>query len=244
MGTTRRPRSRSAPNLRVEKRLLREGYRTVACVDECGRGALAGPASVGVVVLDATTPRMPAGLRDSKLLSVAAREELVPRIEQWAVASAVGHATAAEVDEVGINTALRLAAIRAIGTLGIGVDVVLLDGSHDWLTAPTQAALFDPLPATHVRVPVVTQVKGDLRCAGVAAASVLAKVTRDGLMEELATSLPGYGLERNKGYASPDHIAALGRLGVSEGHRRSWRLPGVGATTGEVAEEPSDTVPR
>ena len=233
MGTTRRPHARSAPNLRVEKRLLREGYRAVACVDECGRGALAGPASVGVVVLDATTPRMPAGLRDSKLLSATAREDLVPRIERWAVASAVGHASAAEVDEVGINGALRLAANRAIGTLGVEVDVVLLDGSHDWLSAPAQPALFDPtLPASDP-LPVVTQVKGDLRCAGVAAASVLAKVTRDGLMEQVAVSFPGYGLERNKGYASPDHVAALGRLGVSDGHRRSWRLPGVTATLGD-----------
>ena len=234
MGSTRHRGARPAPNLRVEKRLLGEGYRAVACVDECGRGALAGPASVGVVVVDVTTQRMPAGLRDSKLLSATAREALVPRIERWAVASAVGHADAAEVDEVGINAALRLAATRALGELGVEVDVVLLDGIHDWLSSPTQPGLFDPLVSIPVSVPVVTEVKGDLRCAGVAAASVLAKVTRDAVMEEVAASHPGYGLERNKGYASPDHIDALGRLGASDVHRRSWRLPGVEATQGAI----------
>ena len=227
MVTTRRRGARPAPNLRVEKRLLREGHRAVACIDECGRGALAGPASVGVVVVDATTPRIPVGLRDSKLLSPAARLELVPRIEAWAVASAVGHASALEVDEVGITGALRLAALRALATLDVDVDIALLDGSHDWLSAPAQPGLFDTMGSVAVSIPVVTEVKGDLRCAGVAAASVLAKVTRDALMEGVAADVPGYGLERNKGYASPDHIEALRRLGASDAHRRSWRLPGL-----------------
>lgn len=239
MGTTRRPGARSAPTLRVERQLLGEGHRAVACIDECGRGALAGPASVGVVVVDVTTARLPAGLRDSKLLSASARRQLVPRIERWAVASAVGHAGAAEVDQVGINAALRLAATRALGALEAEVDVVLLDGTHDWLSAPTQPALFDPSVPAAVSVPVVTQVKGDLRCAGVAAASVLAKVTRDGVMAEVAASHPGYGLERNKGYASPDHIAALRRLGASDVHRRSWRLPGIGKLVdAQLASDP------
>jgi len=196
-------------------------------MDECGRGALAGPASVGVVVVDATTRPIPSGLRDSKLLSPAAREALAPRVERWAAASAVGHATAAEVDELGIIGALRLAGLRALDGVGVEVDLVLLDGVHDWLTPPTQAALFGAdVPALRVP-PVVTEVKGDLRCAGVAAASVLAKVARDGLMDGVAADFPGYGLERNKGYASPDHIEALRRLGASDVHRRSWRLPGV-----------------
>lgn len=239
MGTTRRPAARPAPTLRVERRLLGEGHRAVACIDECGRGALAGPASVGVVVVDATTGRMPTGLRDSKLLSASARRDLVPRVERWAVASAVGHAGAAEVDEVGINAALRLAAIRALRTLEVDVDVVLLDGIHDWLSAPTQPALFDPPVPAAVSVPVVTQVKGDLRCAGVAAASVLAKVTRDGMMVDVAASHPGYGFERNKGYSSPDHLAALRRLGASDVHRRSWQLPGVAeATDGRAVPTP------
>lgn len=233
------PGERTGPNLRVEKRLLRTGHRSVACVDECGRGALAGPATVGVVVVDASTPRIPVGLRDSKLLSPDVREALVPRIQRWAVASAVGHASAAEVDEIGIIAALRLAAIRAMVDLDTEVDVVLLDGIHDWLTAPTQSGLFGTdhfVGLPEVSVPVVTEVKGDLRCAGVSAASVLAKVDRDRRMVRHAAEVPGYGLERNKGYASPDHIAALAALGASELHRRSWRLPGLDGSVGLGAD--------
>lgn len=199
----------------------------MACIDECGRGALAGPASVGVVVVDASTARIPTGLRDSKLLTPDARVALVPRIQRWALASAVGHASAAEVDEVGILGALRLAALRALGALTVDVDVALLDGSHDWLSAPAQSGLFDSPGLAEVCFPVVTEVKGDLRCAGVAAASVLAKVERDGLMSDLAGDHPDFGFERNKGYASAGHIDALRRLGATEQHRRSWDLPGV-----------------
>lgn len=227
MGSRGRTGTRPAPNLRVEKRLLRAGHRAVACVDECGRGALAGPASVGVVVVDGTTRRVPAGLRDSKLLGPGARLDLVPRIERWAVASAVGHASASEVDAVGINGALRLAALRAMAELDTDVDVVLLDGSHDWLRAPTQPGLFDSESPGALSIPVVTEVKGDLRCAGVAAASVLAKVTRDTMMDAVEAAYPGYDLARNKGYASPSHIAALAQRGPCGVHRRSWRLPGV-----------------
>lgn len=227
MGTPQASGARTVPDLRVEKRLLRAGYGAVACVDECGRGALAGPASVGVVVVDATSARIPAGLRDSKLLSPGARAELAPKVQRWAIASAVGHASAAEVDDAGIIGALRLAATRAITGLGVEVDVVLLDGSHDWLSTPGQADLFAGEDVPAVAVPVVTEVKGDLRCAGVAAASVLAKVARDDLMTGIALSFPGYELERNKGYASAAHVAALRRLGASEVHRRSWRLPGL-----------------
>lgn len=227
MGSLGRSGTRVVPSLRVEKRLLRAGHRAVACVDECGRGALAGPASVGVVVVDGTTRRVPAGLRDSKLLAPGARLDLVPRLERWAVASAVGHASASEVDAVGINGALRLAALRAMAELDTEVDIVLLDGSHDWLRAPAQPELFDSESPGALSIPVVTEVKGDLRCAGVAAASVLAKVTRDALMDAVDAEVPGYDLGRNKGYASPSHIAALSRRGPSEVHRRSWRLPGI-----------------
>jgi ribonuclease HII len=216
----------TAPTLRVEKRLLRSGHRRVACIDEVGRGALGGPATVGVVVIDATVRRPLPGVRDSKLLRPAVRRELVPRIERWAAASAVGHAGAAEVDEHGIVAALRLAAQRALAALPIDVDVVLLDGSHDWLTPPAAAGLFDPAAAiAGPTPPVVTLVKADLTCAGVAAASVLAKCERDTLMIELARRHPEYGWDENKGYASPSHLDALRRIGPCDEHRRSWNLP-------------------
>ncbi|MDM7856075.1 ribonuclease HII [Cellulomonas alba] len=231
---------RTAPHLRHERVLLREGARLVAGMDEVGRGSLAGPVSVGVVVIDASTRSAPQGVADSKLLTAAARQALVPRLRRWGLARAVGHASAAEIDEIGIIAALRLAGTRALSVVAASVgpvDVVLLDGSHDWLTAPAQGDLFAPEPdvgldgvASGPRV--VTRVKADRTCATVAAASVLAKCERDGLMAELAGTHPHYGWDENKGYASPGHVAALHDHGPCELHRRSWRLPGIGGWPG------------
>jgi ribonuclease HII len=227
-----------APTLRAEKRLLRSGHALVGSCDEVGRGAVGGPVSVGVVLIDATVSRPLQGVRDSKLLAPEARVALVPRIQRWVVAHAVGHASAAEIDELGIIAALRLAGIRALRTLPARPDVVLLDGSHDWLSTPTQASLFDDavLPAPFVP-PVVTMVKADLFCASVAAASVLAKTERDAMMRELAVVHPGYGWADNKGYATPAHLEALGRLGPCVHHRQSWRLPPLAAPRGDVLFE-------
>ena len=102
---------------------------------------------------------------------------------------------------------------------------MLLDGSHDWLSAPAQPSLFDPVVAAGPRVRM--RVKADLTCASVAAASVLAKCERDAMMTALAPEYPAYRWDENKGYASPDHLAALAQHGPSALHRRSWRLPGV-----------------
>ena len=223
-----------APNLKTEQALLAEGQLIVGGSDEVGRGALSGPVSAGVVVVDASTRRQPNGLRDSKLLSPAEREALVPRIERWAVAFAVGHASAAEIDRFGILAALRLAGERALGQLGCPPALVLLDGNYDWYTRPRRP-LTDPAaptvgcgaaPAANRASPerVVLRIKGDLACASVAAASVLAKVARDRLMTELSASYPEYGWHENKGYATPHHSAMLRELGPSDEHRRSWRL--------------------
>jgi len=210
------------PTLRAERALLREGHRLVAGVDEVGRGALAGPVSVGVAVVDAATRTAPAGLRDSKLLAPEVREELSPRLRRWAVAHAVGHASAGEVDALGIVRALRLAGRRALGALDVVPCVVLLDGSHDWLSTPVPRGA-ERTDAWLVR----TQVKADLRCAAVAAASVLAKTERDGLLRDLAARDDRYGWAGNKGYSAPEHLAALRRHGACVQHRRSWRLPGL-----------------
>lgn len=217
-----------SPSLSLERRLLRAGAARVAGIDEVGRGALAGPVSVGVVVVDASCRALP-GVRDSKLLSPSAREQLVPGIRAWAVAWAVGHATPQEIDDLGIIAALRLAGMRGLAALPSPPDAVLLDGRHDWLTPPAQASLLDAAPAPELDAgtcpPVTMQVKADLTCASVAAASVLAKVERDGAMVRLHTAHPQYGWRDNKGYASPEHIAALRRSGPTQEHRRSWRLP-------------------
>jgi ribonuclease HII len=255
------------PTLRHERLLLREGHALVAGVDEVGRGALAGPVTVGVVAVHAQVRSAPSGVRDSKLLTPAAREALVPKLRRWAPAYAVGHAEPDEVDRYGIIAALRLAGRRALATLPQMPTCVLLDGSHDWLTAkppsaalPTRAPLSEPLfegfdepvvprvisldpagqrdavvareAAPDVLLPsepfVRTMVKADLRCAAVAAASVLAKVERDAIMVARSAQYPGYGWHENKGYSAPDHLVALRDLGPCEQHRLSWSLPGAG----------------
>ena len=228
-----------APSLRYERELLRSlGIRWLASVDEVGRGALGGPVTVGVVLIDLQTPSAPAGVRDSKLLTPAARQKLVPRLQRWAPAWAVAHASPDEIDALGILRALRLAGERAFASLPHRPDHVLLDGSYDWVTRPAPA-LFDEdggladLDAVHDPLPVTVKVKADMSCSSVAAASVLAKTTRDALMVDLAAQHPEYGWEINKGYASPEHMDALRRLGPCVQHRRSWSIPGG---RGDVAD--------
>lgn len=212
------------PTLDLESELLHTGARLVACVDEVGRGAIAGPVVLGVVVLTSPVSPIPTGIRDSKLLSAKARQRMLPQIEEWASSTSVGSATAHEIDELGIMKAMGLAGQRALEQISLqqnksyildpSVDVVLLDGNIDYLKGYTDLR-------------VVTQTKADLTCAGVAAASIVAKCHRDSTMADLALAHPGYGFESNKGYASAQHIQALSHLGVSAQHRSSWTLPGV-----------------
>ncbi|MGE9806864.1 ribonuclease HII [Janibacter sp. G1551] len=226
-GVRRASKASRSPSLRLERQLQRDGHRVLAGMDEVGRGALAGPVSVGVVVIDETVRSAPTGTRDSKLLTPANRTAMVPRIRRWAVAHAVGHASAAEIDEVGIMAALRLAGIRALDAIEVPIDLVILDGNHDWLTSPDEVGLFAFAGDGPTTPPVTTLVKADMRCSSVAAASVLAKVERDALMVAHAADHPSYQWDENKGYAAEAHMAALREHGPSELHRRSWRLPGV-----------------
>ena len=225
------------PSLRVERALQRDGHRILAGMDEVGRGALAGPVTVGVVVIDETCRTAPQGVRDSKLLAPHARERMVPRIERWAVAHAVGHASADEIDEVGIIAALRMAGCRALAATGIRPDLVILDGNHDWLTSPHDVGLLSFTGEPVATPPVTTMIKADLKCSSVAAASVLAKVTRDRIMVDLGAQVTEYGWVENKGYAAPEHMDALRRVGPSRWHRRSWRLPGTLDENGEVVPD-------
>ena len=192
------------------------GSTCVIGCDEVGRGALAGPVAVGVAAIDASVAPLPAGLRDSKMLSEPRRELLAPIAAEWVVQSAVGLASAEEIDELGIMVCLGLAGKRALAQLharGIDVlgSVVLLDGSDDWLSR----ALSTPLS-------VVTRVKADRDCGSVAAASVIAKVHRDALMIAYDTLTPGYSWAGNKGYGSAAHMSAIASLGPSPLHRKSW----------------------
>ena len=191
--------------------------------------------TVGVVVVTAAIGRVPPGLADSKLLTPAAREALVRPIRRWVTEYAVGHASPAEIDTIGIIAALRMAGRRALGSLSGPVDAVLLDGNHNYLTEPAVLAaacddppLFDVLPvATGPVEPTVhVRIKADLTCAAVAGASVLAKTERDQLLVQMHPTHPVYGFAENKGYGTPEHVAALREYGPSPVHRRSWRLPG------------------
>lgn len=204
------------PTLEFESAMHARGHRYVIGCDEVGRGAIAGPVAVGLAVVDAGVGAHPIGLRDSKMLAEKRREELAPLAASWALFTAVGLATADEVDRIGIIAALGLAGKRALirlHELGASVreSVILLDGSHDWLTP----ALGSPLPVT-------TRVKADALCASVAAASVVAKVHRDRLMIEADAATPGYGWSGNKGYGSAGHFEAIARLGATDLHRRTW----------------------
>jgi ribonuclease HII len=217
-----------APTLDYEKRFLPRGARFLAGVDEVGRGALAGPVSVGIAVIDLQNMELLADVRDSKLLKAADRERLDPLVRAWSVASAVAHASAREIDELGIMGALRTAGNRAwFEILGAGItpDVVLLDGSHNWLSPAAQPSLFDEVTTDPgCDAPVHTLVKADMQCLSVAAASVLAKVERDQHMRELHLECPDFGWDVNKGYATAAHREAIRTHGPSPYHRISWNL--------------------
>lgn len=204
------------PTLQWESELFAEGFPVVIGIDEVGRGAIAGPVVVGVSVLGRSRADFPAGLRDSKLISETKRTGLMEPIEQWVDAIAVGEASALEVDSVGIVRALALAAERALRVLhsqGVPLNgsVMMLDGSHNWLTGAD-------LPRAEVRV----RPKADRDCALVAAASVWAKVHRDSVMIDMGKADPRYGWESNKGYGSAGHFAAIAECGPHAEHRMTW----------------------
>jgi ribonuclease HII len=205
----------SDPTLELERELLSKGRGIVVGVDEVGRGAVAGPVVVGVAVIRNDSD-FPVGLRDSKLIAVSKREKLMQPVADWVDAIATGEASAAEIDEFGIISSLARAAERAFATLAIdGHDIsgasVILDGSHNWLTA----SLLPP-------VDIMVRTKADRDCAVVAAASVWAKVYRDRLMVVSAGDDDRYGWASNKGYGSERHFDAIRAHGTTDFHRRTW----------------------
>jgi ribonuclease HII len=193
------------PTHSVERSLRRAGAQVVAGLDEVGRGAWAGPVTVGAAVTGLR--KAPEGLTDSKLLTEKRRTELAPVLAGWVTAYALGHASPQECDELGMTAALRLAATRALEALPVRPDAVILDGKHDYLGGPWQ---------------VRTVIKGDQSCVCVSAASVLAKVQRDAMMAEIGLGHPAFGFADNAGYPSPVHRAALEEYGPTEQHRLSW----------------------
>lgn len=188
----------------IEDNCRKEGFGVICGVDEAGRGPLAGPVCAAAVILPQGL-EIP-GLNDSKKLSDKRRRELFPLIQEQAVAFGIGWASEKEIDEINILQATFLAMNRALEAMGVAPDLALVDGNRD--------------PG----FPIATRtiVKGDSLSANIAAASVLAKVSRDALMEEMAEKYPGYGFEIHKGYGTKAHYAALEDLGPSEIHRMSF----------------------
>ena len=198
----------------LENALRRVGFCHVAGIDEVGRGCLAGPVVAAAVVLQ--PERHIPGVSDSKLVPAPERERLFEQITRHAVAWAVAAADPREIDHINIHQASLTAMRRAILALAPLPDVVLVD-----------AFRVPDLPMAQRGVP-----HGDRRCSAIAAASIVAKVTRDRQMLELHATDPRYGFDRHKGYATADHLDAVARFGYSEAHRRSFRPPTLFDTVG------------
>lgn len=188
----------------IEYEKFAEGVEMICGVDEAGRGPLAGPVCAAAVILPKGL-EIP-GLNDSKKLTDKRRRELFPIIQEQALAYGIAFATHEEIDEINILQATFLAMERALEQLSLKPGLALIDGNR----------------AKEFRVPVMTVIKGDSRSANIAAASVLAKVTRDEYMEKMAEEYPGYGFEIHKGYGTKAHYEALRNLGPSPIHRKTF----------------------
>ena len=198
--------SAKAPTRDLEQSLHADGHRIIVGVDEVGKGAWAGPLAVGMAILPLTGDL--AGVRDSKSITEKSREAMFDTVASWCTSWSVGYASHVECDALGMADAQRLATQRALAQLSVVPDAAVVDGSWDFVT---------PL------IPkVVMQVKGDTSVLSIAAASILAKVTRDRLMRELAIDYPVWSLDTNKGYPCHWHRTALQGHGPSAIHRRSW----------------------
>lgn len=193
-----------APGLSEERSMWTDGADVVVGIDEVGRGSWAGPLTIGAVVVP--KDRRIYKLRDSKALTEKERESLFDRITDWCEAWSIGHASHEECDQLGMSAAQKLAANRAVSNLGVAVDGVILDGKWDFVGHSNTRKL----------------VKGDATCLSIAAASILAKVTRDRMMRAEAHNYPGYDFDLNKGYPCPRHKSALLGYGPTPIHRQSW----------------------
>ena len=200
--------AKAAPDLEVERRLRRQGFSRPAGLDEVGRGCLAGPVAAGAAVLaERPSAEMRAAVRDSKTLSADGLRAAYATIAREAAATAVGYASAAEIDRAGIGAAVRMAMRRAMAKLRPTPDHLIIDAVR--------------LPA--VNLPQVSFPRADSKSLSVAAASIVAKVERDALMARLADSFPRYGFESHKGYGTRRHVEAIRRAGPSVEHRMSFR---------------------
>ena len=202
------------PDASRERALHQNGARTIVGIDEVGKGSWAGPLVIGIAMLsdDVIFGDQPAvalgGVRDSKQLLEAKREAMFDEVSAKCLKWSTGLATAVECDELGMVAAQRLATTRGFAALGLNVDVAIVDGRWDFVSPHASK--------------VVLEVKADVSCVSVSAASVLAKVTRDRMMRESANDYPQWHFETNKGYPCPKHRTALQGYGPCAIHRKSW----------------------
>lgn len=222
----RRRRLPDVPGVTLERPHWDTGA-VVAGVDEVGRGAWAGPVTFAAAILP--SDRRMYKLRDSKMLDPVRREQLAARLQGFATALGVGHASNDEIDRLGMSAAMRLAARRAVDALAVRPDVLLLDGNWDFLA---------DYGTVNQRV-----VCGDALSASIAAASIVAKVTRDALMVAADPDHPDYAFASNKGYPAPGHIAALDAQGPCSLHRRSWAPVAARCAPGSVGDRVGVTRP-
>lgn len=217
-------------NLDLEKNLFSKGANLVAGMDEVGRGCLAGPVYVGITVLNkelALDELLPEGLTDSKELTKDQRETLLPQVKSWVLEHSIGQASNSEIDEIGLTRALRRAGRRALNSLKNKPDYLILDGKHNWLMPEKETLdifeeVVDDGPIS-ANLKIINLIKADLICSSVAAASIVAKVARDQVMDDLSKEFPDYSWHENKGYAAAEHLLAIKRYGPTKYHRISWK---------------------
>ncbi len=200
------PEPAAVPNRTLERAWHRRGCKVVAGVDEVGRGPLAGPVVAAAVILPNTDPAWLHLLRDSKQLPASRREDLAEQIHAGAFAVGIGFVAAGVIDRIGIAPASRAAMRMAI----------------EQLRRPPDALLLDAFRLPEVDLPQEAVIHGDALCSAIAAASIIAKVARDRVMDGFDWRFAGYGFARNRGYGTPQHLAALERLGPSPLHRFSF----------------------
>ncbi len=217
--------ARRGPDLLAHERALVKRGEVVVGLDEVGRGALAGPVTVGAVVITHAA-RPPKGLTDSKQLTPDERESLIIPLESWASAWSLGSASSREIDRWGLRVALAVAANRAMAGLSIIPTHALIDGPFNLLDAPLRLEneLLEVPELRYATLSHTTLIGGDSLSATIAAASVLAKVHRDRAMVGLSGEYPIYGWDANKGYGVPHHLAALIDEGPCCHHRLTWKL--------------------
>lgn len=220
------------PSLCIEEEAF-NSFDFVIGADEVGRGCAAGPVYVGACRLDSLPPSFPEGVKDSKLLTPKQRMKVRKSVEEWVSDWAIGSCTNEEIDKLGLTLSLGLALERALLSMKevSGKGLLILDGNFDYLSYARSSLQLPQRP----KVQIKCVIKGDRKSALCASASILAKLDRDELMEELSKldEYKGYKWKKNKGYPTQEHIEAIKKMGLSPLHRKTWKIKGIEGANGQ-----------